>query len=164
MLWVYVQQFLNSPQVQQAAQVAQTQGIRAWNGLTRLLNTPEGQELLEAGAQIAFNAQLPAARPKPPGVGAVIGHLEAGYATYGRTWGVKVFDFASEIWEGLSPGQRREWNQQFLDALIKDRVSVAVITNGYIKLGSTLKWEVEYLLEHGYTWSKTGDVLLPPIQ
>lgn len=99
---------------------------------------------------------------RAPAIGAVIGHYNAGYAKVGRELGVAVFDIPMDIWNGMTPDQRLKANQAFLDGIIDKRLTIQVVTNGLIKLDSTLQWEIEYLLRKGYTWSKSGDVLLPP--
>jgi RHS repeat-associated protein len=102
------------------------------------------------------------AGPRTPSVGAVIGHYEAGYAKAGRELGVAVLDIPMGIWSRMSPDQRQKANQAFLDGIIEKRLTIQVVTDGFVRPRSTLRWEIDYLLGRGYTFSKSGEMLLPP--
>lgn len=78
--------------------------------------------------------------------------------------GVAFFDIPVDIWNRMTPDQQLKANQAFLDGIIGKRLPILVVTNGSIKLNSTLQWEIEYLLGKGYTWNTRGDILLPPIK
>jgi RHS repeat-associated protein len=54
------QRAASSPAVQRAQQAIATQGSRAWVALTRLFNTPQGQEVVQTAAELATGAQAPA--------------------------------------------------------------------------------------------------------
>jgi RHS repeat-associated protein len=49
-----------SPAAQRAQQAVATHGSRAWVALTRLFNTPQGQEVIQTAAELATGAQAPA--------------------------------------------------------------------------------------------------------
>ena len=98
------------------------------------------------------------------GVGAVIGHFDAGYAKVGRELRTAVFDIPKEIWDRLTPEQRTRANQVFLDAVIERGAVIKVVTNGPVRIPSTLAWEIDYLLTRGYRWNEAGDKLLPPVK
>jgi RHS repeat-associated protein len=54
------QRAASSPAVQRAQQAIAIQGSRAWVALTRLFNTPQGQEVVQTAAELASGAQAPA--------------------------------------------------------------------------------------------------------
>jgi RHS repeat-associated protein len=58
------QRAASSPAAQRAQQAIVNQGSRAWVALTRLFNTPQGQELVQTAAEVATGADLgPAGLP-----------------------------------------------------------------------------------------------------
>jgi RHS repeat-associated protein len=60
----FLQRLASTPAVQRAQQVVATQGARAWVALTRLFNTPAGQETLKTAAELATGADAgPTALP-----------------------------------------------------------------------------------------------------
>jgi hypothetical protein len=160
---MFLQRIASSPPVQRAQQAVANQGARAWVALTRLFNTPVGQEAIETASELLTGADLgPTAGAARQGIGAVIGHYDAGYAKVGRDLRVAVFDIPKEIWDRLTPEQRTRANQVFLDGVIERGVAVQVVTNGPVRIPSILKWEIDYLLNKGYKWNEAGDTLLPP--
>jgi RHS repeat-associated protein len=161
--FMFLQRIASSPPVQRAQQAVANHGARAWVALTRLFNTPVGQEAIETASELLTGADLgPTAGAARQGIGAVIGHYDAGYAKVGRDLRVAVFDIPKEIWDRLTPEQRTRANQVFLDGVIERGVAVQVVTNGPVRIPSILKWEIDYLLNKGYKWNEAGDTLLPP--
>jgi RHS repeat-associated protein len=82
---MFLQRIASSPAAQRAQQVIANQGARVWVALTRSLNTPAGQEAIETAAEVLIGGDLgPTAGAGRQGIGAVIGHYDAGYAKVGR--------------------------------------------------------------------------------
>jgi RHS repeat-associated protein len=157
------QRAASSPAAQRTQQALANQGARAWVALTRLFNTPAGQEAIETASELLTGADLgPTAGAARSGIGAVIGHYDAGYAKVGRDLRVAVFDVPKEIWDRLTPEQRTRANQAFLNGVIERGLAIKVVTNGPVRIPSILAWEIDYLLGKGYKWSDAGDTLLPP--
>jgi hypothetical protein len=68
--------------------------------------------------------------------------------------GAKTFEIPPEIWARMSPQERRAANQAFLDDVIQSGNDVLLATRVDEAFpGSVYEWELDYMLDHGYTVS-----------
>ncbi len=92
----------------------------------------------------------------------VLGHYP-GYVHMSERVGARRFEVPSKIWKQLSPKERMLANQKFLDRTILrgDNILLSTPLNE-IKRGSSFEWELQYLLEKGYSLTQDGTKLLAP--
>lgn len=82
----------------------------------------------------------------------VLGHYSDGYVREARQRGASYFDIG-DAWDGLSPAQRLEANARVLDAAISNGDSIFLVTpRDLIRPGSSLQWEIDYLVQNGYVF------------
>ncbi len=94
---------------------------------------------------------------------AVLGHVEDNYVKYADEIGASRFDLGKK-WDEIISSGKDPWdaNKYFLDEVVRNGDEV-ILTRAFknIREGSTLKREVNYLLDNGYKWkNKTQKTLI----
>jgi hypothetical protein len=141
-------------------------GSTAYIRATQFLNSPVGQEFVEATAQAATGVDAPTT---PTAVLAsnvekqsirVIGHFPE-YVETAEKLGVRFFSIPEKIWSAMTPTHQWAANQKFLDrAIARGAYFVLATSRDKIRRGSYLEREVSYLLSQGYEWAEDGTTLV----
>ncbi|MDN3021615.1 polymorphic toxin-type HINT domain-containing protein [Streptomyces sp. S.PB5] len=91
----------------------------------------------------------------------VIGH-HPDYVNVAKAEGLQYFEIPPAPRELISAAEEIAANQKFLDRGIRNGDSFRLATPlEKMRGGSAYEWEVQYLLDHGYTFNKAGDTLIP---
>lgn len=91
----------------------------------------------------------------------VLGHFP-GYIEKAKARGASYFDIG-DAWDSLSDAQRTAANQHFLDRIAANGDTVILsLPKTKIRPGSSLAWEVQYLItEKGYRWINQWSMVAP---